>query len=93
MESTEQIIAALAPNYSQSSIGAEAKKPIVDRTIVREVDRALELTADLMTDQNYKKWFATQAYRLGADRYLGIASDARTGKQPDRLFVYLLRRV
>lgn len=75
------------PTYRQSE--AKAKKPIDNSSIV---DRALERTRDLMEDQNYKKWFAKQAIRLGADRYLGIASDAREGKQPQRLFVYLLKR-
>lgn len=74
-------------NYSQSSIGSKQKNPIDSRTI----DRVLEETADLIEDSSYKKWFAKQAYRLGPDRYMGIASDARCGKQPGRLFVYLLR--
>lgn len=45
-----------------------------------------------MSDENYKKWFAKQAIRLGASRYLGIAKEAREGRSPAGLFVYLLKR-
>lgn len=78
-------------NNSQSE--AKAFNTIVNSTIVssRRVDAALENTADLI-DENYKKWFAKQAIRLGPDRYMGIARDAREGKQPARLFVWLLRK-
>lgn len=69
-----------------STIGINSVNPIDYRTI----DRVLDATADLIQPQ-YKKWFAKQALRIGADRYMGIASDARTGKNPDRLFVFLLR--
>lgn len=63
-------------------------KPIVNSTIV---DLALEKTTDLY-EPTYKKWFAKQAIRLGPDRYLGIASDAREGREPRKLFVWMLKR-
>lgn len=92
MKSTSSVaeVAATA-NYRLSE--AKASNPIVDSPIVasRRIDTALEKTADLIDDENYKKWFAKQAIRLGPDRYLGLARDAREGKQPARLFVYLLR--
>lgn len=72
---------------SQLSIGS-TKLNTIDNS---SIDRVLEQTADLM-QADYKKWFAKQAIRLGADRYLGLAKDAREGRKPDRLFVYLLRR-
>jgi hypothetical protein len=75
------------PTNSQSEI--KKLRPIDNSSIV---DRALEQTKDLI-DPQYKKWFAKQAIRLGADRYLGAASDAREGQQPKRLFVWLLRRI
>lgn len=83
--STAELLAT--PTYRQSE--AKAKKPIDNSSIV---DRALERTSDLIQDPNYKKWFAKQAIRLGADRYLGIAADAREGQHPQRLFVWLLKR-
>lgn len=67
-------------------------EPIVNRTIVnRGVDRALEKAADLI-EEPYKPWFAKQAYRIGADRFLGIADNARAGNEPKRLFTYLLKQ-
>lgn len=55
------------------------------------VDRALEQVSDLITTE-FKPWYAKQAYRLGADRFMGIAADARRGRNPAKLFSYLLRR-
>lgn len=87
MKSTFTVGETLAtPTYRLSE--AKASKPIDHSSI----DRALELTQDLISDPNYKKWFARQAIRLGADRYLGIASEARLGKKPPGLFVFLLKR-
>jgi hypothetical protein len=62
---------------------------LIDNSTI--VDRALERTADLY-DPEYKKWFAKKAIQLGADRYLGIASDAREGRDKKRLFTWLLKR-
>lgn len=55
------------------------------------VDAALLATADLISEQ-FKAWYAKQAYRLGPDRYLGLASDARQGRHPARLFSHLLKQ-
>jgi len=54
------------------------------------IDRILAETADLRAPE-FKAWHAQQARRLGVDRYLGLAKDARRGKQPARYFSYLLR--
>lgn len=87
MKSTSSVADIVAtPIYRLSE--TKVSKPIDHSSI----DRALELTQDLMSDKNYKKWFARQAIRLGADRYLGLASDARQGKKPQGLFVFLLKR-
>lgn len=59
---------------------------------VKAVDRALDLTRDLMSPQCPKGWYAQCAYRMGADRYLGMASDARKGRTPAKLFSYMLKR-
>lgn len=93
MKSTNSVAEVIAtPTYSQ--LETKGLKPIGNSSIVRgrAVDTALERTQDLIQDPNYKKWFAKQAIRIGADRYLGIAADAREGRQPQRLFVYLLKK-
>lgn len=55
------------------------------------VDRALEQTKDLINYQ-FRPWYAKQVMRLGVDRFMGLASDAREGNTPARLFSHLLRR-
>lgn len=93
MKSIGNVLEARTPTYSQSAIGTNEDKPIDNSSIVNsdKIDRALEKTADLM-EPSYKKWFAKAAIQLGPDRYLGIAADAREGKHPKRLFVYLIKR-
>lgn len=86
MKSVKDIATDRTPTYRQSE--TKVLTPIDNSQLV---DRALVRTSDLYEPQ-YKKWFAKQAIRLGADRYLGIASDAREGQQPQRLFVWLLKR-
>ncbi len=57
----------------------------------KQVDRALEDVRDLITE-DYKRWYAKQALRLGVPRFMGLAHDARQGKRPAQLFSYLLKR-
>lgn len=85
--STSSVGQVLATSTNRQS-GTKGSKPIDNSSIV---DLALERTSDLYEPQ-YKKWFAKQAIRLGADRYLGLASDAREGRDKKRLFVWLLKR-
>lgn len=72
----------------QLSAGNVATKPAVNCTAV---DRTLEMVEDLI-NPTFKHWYALQIMRLGDSRVLGIASDARRGKQPARLFSSLLKR-
>lgn len=72
----------------QLTTGSNEVKPIDNCTTV---DRALEQVSDLISGE-FKAWYAKQAYRLGASRFLGLASDARQGREPAKLFSYLLRR-
>lgn len=90
----------LAREYSstteQLSTDATELKPIgtTEQLSVegeRTVDRALEQTSDLISPQ-FKSWYAKQAYRIGADRYLGIAFEARRGRAPAKLFSYMLKK-
>jgi hypothetical protein len=83
-----QILDKRPQSTEQLTTGSNTVRTIDNCTIV---DRALIQTADLITE-DFKPWYAKQAYRLGADRYLGIASDARRGRSPQKLFSYLLRR-
>ena len=81
-------------NSNNSRLGTKGSNPIDDSKTIdnsKRVDNALWKTNDLI-EPEYKPWFAKQAIRLGADKYLGIADDARSGKQPKRLFVWLLNR-
>ncbi|MEO5499452.1 MAG: hypothetical protein ABIR46_03060 [Candidatus Saccharimonadales bacterium] len=87
IKSVTEVLADRTPTNSQSA--SNEVKPIDNSTMV---DRALELTQDLY-DTEYKKWFAKQAIRIGADRYLGLAKDAREGRSPRKLFVWMLKRV
>jgi hypothetical protein len=67
-------------------IGRRRTKHDVDR-----VDHALEHVIDLI-DPNYRPWFLKQAYRIGVDRFLGLASEARqNGTNPQRYFSTAVR--
>lgn len=88
MKSIGNVLDQRPQSIEQLTVGSNKVRTIDNSTIV---DRALEQTSDLITEQ-FKPWYAKQAIRLGADRYLGIASDARRGKSPSKLFSYLLRR-
>ncbi len=57
------------------------------------IDEALDKTADLIT-QAFKPWYAKQAYRLGVDRYIGLAKEARQIRNgsPAKVFSSSLKR-
>jgi hypothetical protein len=57
---------------------------------VGEVDKVFSAVGDL-TNQQFKAWYCKAIYRLGPHRFLELASQARKGKQPARLFSALLR--
>lgn len=40
----------------------------------------------------FKAWYCSQVYRLGAQRFLEIAGVAKTGKNPQTLFSWLLKQ-
>lgn len=88
----------LAEEYaSQTAVTAGSAelnefKPAVTADKTKVVDRALDETMDLIGEERMRPWYAKQAYRLGAGRYLGMASDARRGRAPARLFSYMLKR-
>ena len=88
MKSIGTVLSQRPQSIEQLTTGSNSVRTIDNCTVV---DRALEQTKDLISEQ-FKPWYAKQAMRLGADRYLGIASDARRGKSPQKLFSYLLRR-
>lgn len=39
----------------------------------------------------FRSWYCNVFYKLGKDRVLGIASEARLGRHPQRYFSYLLK--
>lgn len=88
MKSIGSVLDQRPQSIEQLTTGSNIVRTIDNCTIV---DRALEQVADLITEA-FKPWYAKQAYRLGADRFLGIAADARRGNSPAKLFSYLLRR-
>ena len=84
----------------QLSTGSNGVRPTeqlsTERVVItkldnRSVDEALAKTADLINDQ-FKSWYAMKARELGYWRYIGLSHDARRGRQPKKLFSYLLRK-
>lgn len=57
------------------------------------VDIALDETNDLITE-SFKPWYAKQAYRLGVERYIGLAREARriSSGSPAKVFSSSLKR-
>lgn len=54
------------------------------------MDKVFSAVPDL-TNQQFKAWYCKAIYRLGPHRFLELASQARKGKQPARLFSALLK--
>lgn len=54
------------------------------------INQVLQQTRDLRIEK-FTAWHARQVRRLGVDRYLGLASDARKGRSPARYFTFLLK--
>ena len=55
-------------------------------------DKLYELLSDLVNPQ-FKSWYMKQFYRIGRERVLILASQARAdGKKPSRLFSLLLKQ-
>lgn len=83
----------LESRQQQLATGSNFVRPTGKCTAVQlaAVDRTLGEIADL-TEAKFKRWYAQQVIRLGCDRVLGLASDARQGRDPKKLFSYLLKR-
>lgn len=56
-----------------------------------EVDDAVRQCGNLVVPQ-YVKWHYRKAYEIGCPRYLQLARMASEGRNPQRLFVYLLNK-
>lgn len=55
-----------------------------------EVDKLLEAVPDL-TNADFRAWYCKAIYQLGCQEFLDLADQARTGKNPPRLFSALLK--
>ena len=57
-----------------------------------EIDAVLDKHIDLVSEE-FRGWHRRQILRLGVDRYIGLASDARReGRNKPKFFSFLLRK-
>lgn len=54
------------------------------------VDATYSLTKDL-ANETFRPWYCRAIYRLGPDKYLGLADRARKGVNPPLLFSRLIK--
>jgi hypothetical protein len=81
---------ANSTDYQLVSTGKKRLNPT--DTNCYENDYLYEQLKELVNDQ-FKSWYCGQFYRLGKEKVLQLASIAKSdGKQPQKLFSYLLRK-
>jgi hypothetical protein len=75
------------------SIGIKRLNPTDTTTDTKyDNDYLFEQLNDLVNEK-FKSWYCGQFYRLGKDTVLKLASVARSdGKQPQKLFSYLIKK-
>lgn len=56
-----------------------------------DIDKIVNANADLV-DCNFRVWHCQVAYKIGRAKYFELASQARTGNQPKKLFSKLLKQ-
>lgn len=87
----QHIIESRSENNCQLTTGSSRARPTDNCQLTTgAIDRALQQAQDLVPD-DFRAWHASMVRKLGVGRYLGLASDARRGRQPARLFSHLLK--
>jgi len=82
----ESLKSTLRQQYSNSSL---TKLNNSNSTVTcKEVFSNL---VDVIPDDDYKPFYVSQFNRLGAKRFIDLANKARKGRNPVRLFAWLLK--
>lgn len=85
MQSFQQLVSTGTSKYIPTDISTDTTNKTFDN------DRLYEQLSDLVNPQ-YRAWYCKMFYKLGKDKVLTLASQARNdGKNPPKLFSHLLR--
>lgn len=84
-ESTDQL------TFAKQISTEQLKEKNIGEEDWKECNVALSQYKDLVSDE-FKPWYCKKFYELGAEKFHQIAGQARHGKNPRRLFSYLLKK-
>lgn len=89
--STSSVSSILTNTIEQLATGVNKSKPI-DNCNAAEADQLFNMLPNLVNPQ-FKAWYCQQFYRLTRGRVMELAALAQAdGKDPRKLFSYLLKR-
>lgn len=80
-----EIPKSVAEQYSNSNLNQEKN------TVTVTVKQVMDNLTDVIPKDDYMPYYVSQYRKLGYKRYMELANKARRGKDPKRLFFWMLK--
>jgi len=76
-------------SYSNSRLNKSLNNSNSNSTV--EITTVFSNLTDLIPEDDYKPFYVSRYNKLGYKRFMELANKARAGKQPPRLFFWMLK--